>query len=176
MRRTALERQFSFFLATVLEDVGKAVVGKAGEALQSERAAALRRATEAREEVEGASEARTNLAVLKASGDLDEAEYREALRRVNARADDARERLGAAEATADAADPLTDVYEQLEKGGEGMTPQAWNLVLKRVVQRVEVSDESLLFVPTLGKPVEWKRENLPRGRDKRRATIAREAS
>ena len=112
--------------------------------------------------MENASEARTNLAVLRAQGDPAEAEYREALRRVNARADDARDRLEVAEAGVEAAEPTSEVYDLLEKGGEGMRPQAWNLVLRRVVQRVEVGDETLLFVPTLGEPVEWKRHSVAR--------------
>jgi len=31
---------------------------------------------------------------------------------------------------------------------------AWNLKLRRVIQRVDISDETLLFVPTPGGPVE----------------------
>jgi len=110
------------------------------------------------------SQTGSSISVPRAEGDLDEAEYREALRRVNSRAEDARAALEAAEAGVEAAEPMSEVYDKLKKGGEGMSPQAWNLVLRRVIQRVEVSDDTLLFVPTLGDPVEWKRHSLPRGR------------
>jgi hypothetical protein len=43
------------------------------------------------------------------------------------------------------------------------------LVLRRVVQWVEVGDDTLLFVPTVGEPVEWEPQNMPRGMAIRRS-------
>ncbi len=171
MRRVTLETQFTYFLATMQEQVANATTGQAGEQREAVRNDAVARVNEAKADIEKASDARANLALMRASGDINEAQFRQNLRILKEREDDAVARLEAAESIRDAAEPLSDVWDKLATGGAGMAPEAWNLVLKRAVQRVEVSDDTLLFVPTLGEPVEWDRQSLPRGRDKRRVTI-----
>lgn len=52
-----------------------------------------------------------------------------------------------------------------------MSGAEWSAVVKRVVQRVEVSKDTMLFVPTVGKAAEWERKSVPRGRAKRRANL-----
>jgi DNA invertase Pin-like site-specific DNA recombinase len=171
MRRVALETQFTYYLTTLQEQVAAAATGKAAETREVERSAATAAASEARAELEKASDSRANLALLKADGDINEPEYRTALRRLEERVEQARSRLATAEAQADAAEPLTCVWEQLATAGEGMSTQAWNQVLKRAVGRVEVNDDTLLIVPTIGDPVEWERSSVAKGRKKRRATL-----
>jgi hypothetical protein len=90
----------------------------------------------AREDLENASEARVNLAVLRADG------------------------------------TLGDVWNENDKGGDGTSAAAWNTVLNKVVNRVEVDDETLLFVPSVSEPVEEKRTSVARGTKTRQANLA----
>ena len=163
MKRVALETQFTFFLGTLADEVARATTGKAAEAREAARTDAQRRADEARGELDAIAEARVDLAEQKALRQVDEATHRAVLRRLEARAATAREALAEAEAGIDAAEPLGEVWEQVASGGAGMTPAEWSAVLRRVVPRVEVSDESLLFVPSVGEPVEWARQSVARG-------------
>jgi DNA invertase Pin-like site-specific DNA recombinase len=172
VRRLALETQFTYFLATLQGEVASAATGRAARSRESARREAEARAAAARDALERASETRVNLGLLRAKRDLDEAEYRAALRVVEAEAAEAREALAEAEGQAEAAEPLGEVWDAVASGGEGMTRAEWRHVLKKVVTRVEVSDDALLFVPSVGEPVEWKRQGLPRGRAKRRAGLA----
>jgi len=49
-----------------------------------------------------------------------------------------------------------------------MTQWVWNSRAVSADPEVEVSDETLLFVPTMGEPVEWGRHSLSRGSKTRR--------
>ncbi len=84
--------------------------------------------------LEDASEVRTRLAVMGAEGDLDEADYRSGLRRIKARANEARDRLEAAGAGVDASESPSDVWKKLEEGGKYLSDQTWDFVPRRVMQ------------------------------------------
>jgi DNA invertase Pin-like site-specific DNA recombinase len=168
MLRSVLEYQVTMFLGTMQQQIGNAAVGKADEERDAARADAAQRAEQARGELQQLSDARVSLSLQKALGEINEAEHRAAKRRLDSMATAAQERLTLAEAGVDASEPLSEVWDQLATGGENMSAQAWNQVLRRVLERVEVDDEHLLFVPTVGKPVKWKRHTVSRGAQTRR--------
>lgn len=172
MLRMPLETQFTYYLLHLQDEIAKAVTGKAADKRDAARTDAQKRASLARTDLEAVADARVDLAEQKALRQVDEATYRAVLRRLDSKAVAAREALAVAEAGVDAAEPLSKVWDQIQSGGEGMSRAEWNTVLKRVVQRVEVSDDTLLFVPTVGDAVEWPRQSVARGRVKRRANLA----
>jgi hypothetical protein len=51
------------------------------------------------------------------------------------------------------------VYEQLITGGEGMSTSEWARVLAKVVERVELHPDRIVFVPRSGRRTTWKRRS-----------------
>lgn len=154
------------------EEAAAATVGKVGQAREAARAGAAW-AAESRADLERASACRTNLAVLVADGDVDEAEFRAALQRVNAevgrrpRAPEAPRRKATRPSPCQTCGSSWRRRRGLGPAGVAFRDPSRDAARRR---------RDLLFVPTLGEPVESKRHSIARGTKTRKAKLAKTAA
>jgi len=130
--------------------------------IDDERAVLLKDLDAARAEEDRLGRGRANAARLLALGEVDEDDYREA----RAAADEARRevagRVADLEARLDALAPDADVFERLARsegiyGGGGADPQAWSVLLRKIIRRVEVGPDTVTLTPWRGEARTWDR-------------------
>ena len=100
---------------------------------------------------------RREAARLLALGDVDEDDYRAAVRDADARRAEVAERIVGVQAQLDALSPGADVYDRLARGAEGMTSDEWSVVLRRIVRRIAVAPAEITLTPWRGEPTVWDR-------------------
>ncbi|WP_248582009.1 recombinase family protein [Nocardioides sp. InS609-2] len=162
VNRLTLENQFTYFLAGHLDVLADRIKRGANKTAASEQMEADTRSAVAREALEKISTARTRLATAWAMSDLGDAEYRAGLADLEAQAESHREVLEAAEAVAVTHVSDEDTLDALINGGETVSHAEWAQILRRVITRVEVSRDTIKFVPKDGDPSEVARAKLKR--------------
>jgi DNA invertase Pin-like site-specific DNA recombinase len=150
--RGTLDAQFTYFLMGHAETLAHRVTTKAQKAEDAKATEVESRAATARETLENLSTARTRLGIAWAEGNLSDAEYRDALRDNDEKAEAARQDLEGAELTIADSMPIEDAADALVKHGEGISDAEWRQVLRRTVDRVVVSRDEIRFVPVMGDP------------------------
>lgn len=173
LRRT-LETTFTYMLGVWLEEIGKTVSARydaEAARVRGEAEAAIRRAEERQEQVKAA---RLRLVKQNGEGLITDADLRDALAEYAAESVALSDAVAEARARMDAAAPMGDVYERLEAGGEDMTASEWSRTLAKVVRRVELHDDRIVFVPVVGEDdrAQWRTVERTRKAGKRRRQYA----
>lgn len=162
VNRVTLETQFAFFLSGHLDALADRIKRGADKIAAAEQMEADTRAAVARDALATISTAKSKLATTWAMGELGDVEYRAALADLDAQAEAHRETLEDAEAVAVTRLSEEDTLDVLTEGGKSMTHAEWAQTLRRVVARVEVSRDTIKFVPRDGESTEVARAKLKR--------------
>lgn len=150
MSKSKLDRAVFWWLGTRIEDIAKHA--GAGKAREKAHAKASNAVDKARARLDKLSREKIGLARLNAAGDLSTAEYRAALTENEAEAAAAAEELRVAQAELDRLAPVDDVYAAIEKWGEEHDdPAEYNVLLSKVIDRIEVTKEQVVIHPVVGK-------------------------
>ena len=151
MSKGRLDYAVSWWLGSQLDELAK----HAGSGRQRERAyaKAMLAVDQAKARLEKLTREKVGTARLHAAGDLSAAEYRSALAENEAEAAAAHEALVEAQADVPLA-PIGDAIETLIKFGEETHDDAaqFNVLLAKVIDRVEVTKETVTIYPVTGKP------------------------
>lgn len=156
MSRSKLDKAVFWWLGSRIEELAKNATESAARA--SEHARAIADRDRASAQVAKLTKEKIGLARLHSAGDLSPSEYREALdsseadlvlaKKVHAATHDLVERLA----------PVEDVYDAIEKWGEQHTdPAEFNVLLSRVIQRLDVTKDRVVVFPVIGEPVDLPR-------------------
>jgi hypothetical protein len=162
INRTTVEREVALWLGGRVVDWADRQDELQGA--DNERAALARDLEAARSDEQRVADGLNTAARLVATGMMSEADYIRARgdaeaerRRIVQRADELRRQH-------DALSPDTDVYDRLQRGADGQTPEEWNAVLRRVIRRVVVSPDTITIEPWRGDAQVIDRKSIRVGR------------
>lgn len=100
---------------------------------------------------------RSNATRLLTLGELNREDYRAAKREADQALAGVAEHVAELRARLDALDPDLDVYERLVRDTEGLTPEEWNVQLRRILRAVRLGRDHVTIVPWHGEPSRYAR-------------------
>ena len=157
LMRVSLERSFTLYLSNHLEALGKRTAAR----IESQRSAAREQAERDLEQADRRlaeiSTAKVSLAKDGLEIGLSVPEIKASVQEYDEESESLRAQRDDAQQIIDASVPLGDVYEQLITGGEGMSTSEWSRILAKVISRVELHPDRIVFVPRTGRSTTWKR-------------------
>jgi site-specific DNA recombinase len=148
MNRTAIETLVAMWLGGHIDDW--AAQQEQFQGVDSERTDLGRELRVARAELGRIDDGRKVINRQTVRGVITEAEADAALAESDVERAEIVARIDAIQRRLDLLSPDADVYERLARGTEGQSPEEWNLVLKRVIERITVNKQTVTIKPWRG--------------------------